>query len=237
MAPRMGRRLGRACVFWVIVVVGMASGCMEQPLRLATRRTAKTLPDLQYQQVIDNLATIASNPGFLPYLAIAGAGTIQVTDNRNSSLGLSLTPKELSSQILSFGSSRTVTGTWSLGTITSPEKIRSMRTVYQHAVRGSVQGDPACDWLKIGCRRDVPKQACYIGSHGHVFVWIMPEGIGGLSELTLAIMDVATREDAVIVPVGVKEVVPPVAGSRAVPRRNFQIHPLGPVYTPGLNRE
>ena len=30
-----------------------------------------------------------------------------------------------------------------------------------------------------------------------VFVWVMPEGIEGLSDLTLAILDIATREDAV----------------------------------------
>ena len=87
--PEDGTTLGSRVVFWPNgVVLGLASGCMNQQLRFATRRTVNTLPDLQYQQVIDNLATIAANPGFLPYLAVAGQGSIQVTDNRNSSLGL-----------------------------------------------------------------------------------------------------------------------------------------------------
>jgi len=128
-----------------------------------------------------------------------------------------------------------VTGTWSLATITSPEKIRSMRSLYEHAVNGSVHGDPVWGWLKIGCGRDVPKQACYVGRHGQVFVWIMPDGIDGLSELTLAIMDVATREDAVVAPHAAQELMRSTTGSTAVPRRNFLIHPLGPIYTPGVN--
>jgi hypothetical protein len=214
-----------------IVVGGLASGCMNQQLRIATNRTLKTLPDLQYQQVVDNLATIALNPGFLPFLAVAGQGSIQVTDNRNSSLGLNVSAKPLGPDVLSLGGSRGVTGTWSVGTITSPEKIRGMQTLYRHAVRGSMQGEPAWSWLKIGCRRDVPNEACYVGHHGQVHVWVMPDGIEGLSELTLQILDVATHEDA------------PVASARSIesssemtkPRRNFQVPAAGPVFTPGTN--
>ena len=91
------------------------------------------------------------------------------------------------------------------------------------------------NWLKVGSRADVPKEACYIGRHRHISVWIMPEGVGGLSELTLAILDIATREDAAIGPLASHVGGPPAAVPRAVPRRNFQIHPLGPVYTPGVN--
>jgi hypothetical protein len=62
----------------------------------------------------------------------------------------------------------------------------------------------------------------------------MPEGVDGLSELTLAIMDIATREDSVVVHAAAKADAPPETVHHAVPRRNFQIHPLGPVYTPGV---
>jgi len=56
---------------------------MNQQLQVTARRTISGLPDLQYQQVIDNLAAIAPNPGFLPYLAVVGQGSIQVTENGN----------------------------------------------------------------------------------------------------------------------------------------------------------
>jgi hypothetical protein len=233
MIPRRDRRLGCSSRFVLGISVILASGCTSQPLRIAARRTAGTLPDLQYQQVIDNLAATAANPDSLPYLAIVGAGTIQVTDNGSSSLGLSWTPGRPSPQIIGIGASRAVTGTWSLGTITSPEKLRSMRTLYQTAVAGSLRGEPALIWLKIGRKNDVPKQACYVASHGRVFVWVMPEGVGGLSELTLEIMDIGTREDAVEVSAPGKAGQPAAPRTHAMPRRNFQVHPLGPVYTPG----
>ncbi len=90
--------------------------------------------------------------------------------------------------------------------------------------------------MKIGCKKDVPKNASYVGRHGQLFVWVMPDGIAGLSDLTLTIMDIATRED----------IVPPLAASSresfrdngmpaAIPRRNFQVPPSGPVYTPGIH--
>jgi len=217
------------------MLLGLASGCMNQQLQFSTQRTANTLPDLQYQQVMDNLAMIVANPGLLPYLAVAGQGSIQVTEGRTSSLGLNMAPKTFTSGVFGLGASQNVTGTWSLGTITSPEKIRSMQTAYQRAVRGSAQGDPAYGWLKIGCKKDVPKHASYVGRHGQVFVWVMPDEIAGLSDLTLTIMDIATREDMVS---------PPAASSResfrdnampaAIPRRNFQVPPSGPVFTPSI---
>ena len=151
--PRMGRHVYRDIPLLSIMLLVVGSGCMNQQLQFSTGRTANTLPDLQYQQVIDNLAMIAANPDLLPYLAVAGQGSIQVTDGRTSSLGLNMAPKTFTSGIFGLGSSRNITGTWSLGTITSPEKIRSMQTAYQRAVRGSVQGNPADVWLKIGCKK------------------------------------------------------------------------------------
>ncbi len=82
--PRMGRRKGRGIPLLSIVLLVLPSGCINQQLQFSTRRTANTLPDLQYQQVMDNLAMIADNPGFLPYLAVAGHGSIGVTNGGTS---------------------------------------------------------------------------------------------------------------------------------------------------------
>ena len=86
-----------------IVVTQQLSGCMSQQLRFTARRTVNALPDLQYQQVVDNLAKIASNPGFLPYLAVAGQGSVQVTDNGNSTLGLNMASKAFGPGSLELG--------------------------------------------------------------------------------------------------------------------------------------
>ena len=86
LTPRAERCTGVGSIILSILVLGLAPGCMSQQLQFTTRRTVNALPDLQYQQVIDNLAKIASNPGFLPYLAVAGQGSVQVTDNGSSTL-------------------------------------------------------------------------------------------------------------------------------------------------------
>jgi hypothetical protein len=178
---------------------------------------------------------IAAHPGLLPYLAVAGQGSIQVTDGHTSSLGLNMAPKTFTSGVFGLGASRNITGTWSLGTITSPEKIRAMQMAYQRAVRGSMHGDPAYGWLKIGCKKDVHKHATYVGRHGQVFVWVMPEGIAGLSDLTLTIMDIATREDTLArQAASSRESFRDDATPEPIPRRNFQVSPSGPVFTPGV---
>jgi hypothetical protein len=192
-----------------------------------------TLPDLQYQQIVDNLAAIASNPGLLPYLAVAGQGTVQVTDNGTSSLGIPFAPRAFNSGLLTVGATRNVTGTWSMGTITSPEKTRSMQAVYQRAILGATEKHEDYTWLNIGCAHEVPRGASFIGCYDGTYVWVMPEGMRGLSDLTLAIVDIATRDDSRVAPIddsGPKRrmgIAPPV------PRRNFQVPPQGPLFTPG----
>ncbi len=195
MLPRMGRRSLICPAFCLVFLLLCSAGCLSRQLKLTTRRTVSTLPDLNYQQVIDNLAAAASNPGVLPYLAVAGQGSVQVTDNGNSTMGLSFPLRAPAFDGLALGASRNVTGTWSLGTITSPEKIRAMQALYQRAVAGALHRDPAYHWLHVGAKHDVPIGASYAARHGDVTVWVMPEEIAGLSELTLAILDVATRQD------------------------------------------
>jgi hypothetical protein len=218
-----------------ISVLGLISGCMSQQLRFSASRTVNALPDLQYQQVVDNLAKIASNPGFLPYLAVAGQGTVQVTDIRNSALGLNLSKNALGAGTLGIGASRNVTGTWSMGTITSPEKIRNMHAVYLRALRGVIQGDPAFDWLKVGSKAEIPKHTSFVGCYQNTCVWVLPDGIDGLSELTLAIMDIATSEDTAGASDSGSGGGRGMAQPPGTPRRNFQVPPFGPVFTPGTH--
>lgn len=231
----LGRRChgGRSGLFLILLCASVASGCMNRQLRWAACRIVNTLPELQYQQVVDNLAATASNPGILPYLAMVGQGSIQVTDIGNSSVGINLTRSVLTSSVLGLGAQRNVTGTWSLGTVTSPEKIRAMQAVYERAVLGAMEGDEGYSWLNIGCRRDIPRDACSVGRRNRTYVWVMPEGMSKLSELTLSIVDIATREDS---GPGHPSTTPQrLFGPEAVPRRNFQVPPSGPVFTPGLH--
>jgi hypothetical protein len=228
-------RLGAWCLVAQIGLVGLSSGCMSRQLQFATARTTSTLLDLHYQQVVDNLAHVAANPGYLPYLAVAGQGSIQVTNSGNASFPANWTLAAAGQWLPSLTASTNVTGTWSLGTVTSPEKIRAMQAYYRDAVQRSKLGDPAFGWLHVGGKHEVNKNASYVSHHGPVHVWIDPEGITGLSELVLEILDIATREDnaPAPLPAPLNHPLSGAAGPPSVPRRNFQVPPSGPVFTPG----
>ena len=56
------------------------SGCTHIALRNNTGRTTNTLADLQFQQVLDNLARFHDNPDTIPSFAVATSGTVSIND-------------------------------------------------------------------------------------------------------------------------------------------------------------
>ena len=43
-------------------------------------------------------------------------------------------------------------------------------------------------WFHIGQKRDVPKDACYVGRYGDRYAWVDAHGVDGLSQFTLAVL-------------------------------------------------
>jgi hypothetical protein len=53
-------------------------------------------------------------------------------------------------------------------------------------------------WYGAGCQGDVPKCACYVSHCGDRYVWVTSDGLGGLSQMALVVLNVATLDsDAV----------------------------------------
>jgi hypothetical protein len=48
-------------------------------------------------------------------------------------------------------------------------------------------------WLHVGCCKDVPKNACYQAHCHNTYVWVTPDGMIGLSTLTLVLQFIARR--------------------------------------------
>ena len=67
----------------IIFIIGLAcvTGCTTGRLRQRTINQGSTLPELQYQQVLDNLARFATNPSALPWHVNLREGTTQITDS------------------------------------------------------------------------------------------------------------------------------------------------------------
>jgi hypothetical protein len=54
----------------------------------------------------------------------------------------------------------------------------------------ALEGEVPVGWYRIGSKKDVPKDACHVGRYGDCYVWVMPEGVGGLTRFTLLILSI-----------------------------------------------
>jgi hypothetical protein len=115
--------------------------------------------------------------------------------------------------------SRSVTDNWSLDPILAPEKIEAMRCACRWVIYGPQRACAECPgllaspeqdhspgrhfgvadrlarlprgWLRVGQRTDVPADACYQAHSGRTSVWVMPDGMDGLSTFTMILQDIA----------------------------------------------
>jgi hypothetical protein len=203
------------------VVCLLFVGCQHIELRNHTLRQASTLTDLQYQQVLDNLAMFVQNPGSLPYFSITGTGLTN-TNNQFSEMGSFNWDKQfLAGKPLAFffdkasatfGGMQIIQEQWTTGSIIDPDALLLMRCVYQRTTTNSADLSCDCDtklsqyfqkkpcyleamrpgWYGVGSKHDVPTCAKYVGHCGHVYVWVTPDNVDYLTRLTLAILDLAT---------------------------------------------
>jgi hypothetical protein len=116
---------------------------------------------------------------------------------------------------------RQVVSNWTLDPITGPEKLLAMRAACKwvlcgpdsldDAERQIVKGwDPEahmppghyfdfekdlkklpCDWLGRGCLAQVPVHAAHVAHYHDRWVWVMPEGMEGLSAFSLIMSNIA----------------------------------------------
>ncbi|WP_422929622.1 hypothetical protein [Singulisphaera sp. PoT] len=255
---------------WVILVASLAfaTGCTSVRLRQRTINQAATLPELQFQQVLDNLAQFAVNPSTLPYHVNLKDGTSQVTDSVSGGALVDIGPPA-STQPQIFGS-RTVVAQWGMEPVIDATELRLLRIAYRRAHGSPEMPDPeflndlAHDikdqlasnsdmrdetnvfyqyhaqssgnsrdfdskivttnddqffaapypdrsplaknvsrkiesiqrdlakiqpgWFHVGRKKDVPKDACYVGQSGACYVWVNADGREALSEFTLTVL-------------------------------------------------
>ena len=247
-----------------------AAGCTVGRLRERTVNQGNTLPELQYQQVLDNLAQFAVNPSALPWQMNLKEGTSQVTDSLSGGAALDTGPPVgWFPQLLG---SRTVVAQWGMAPVVDPTELQLLRIAYRRAyglpdmpspefldelahelkdqfasnadLRNEselfydFQGSSSRDarhlearivtandesfcgqagaagdrsplvrnvcrkiesierdltriqpgWFHVGRRRDVPKDACYVGKSGHTYVWVSADGREELTEFTLVVL-------------------------------------------------
>ena len=116
----------------LIFVSLAASGCTATRLRHRTTHLGATVPDLQYQQVLDNLAQFADNPGALPWHVTIREGTTQVTDSLSGGGAVDLGPP--TNWLPQLFGQRTVVAQWGMAPVIDPIELKLLRVAYRRAV-------------------------------------------------------------------------------------------------------
>jgi hypothetical protein len=210
----------------LICLLSTLSGCTHIALQHDTVSTTNTLADLQYQQVLDNLARFHDDPDTIPSFAVASAGTVSILDTTGAGVSPTysptLTPAQqgggalpILSLLFPLSFQRAVTENWSLTPITDADNLRRLRCAYRLLLMGEATPNyaycrkemkeffageeaavvdyfPPRDWYGVGGKKDVPKNACYVGSHGCTYVWVTIEGRNDLALFTMGALDLAT---------------------------------------------
>ena len=77
----------------IVILAFIASpGCTHNQLRRSTLNTSSTLTEMQYQQVLDNLAMFVQNSGSLPFFALNSKGNVQISDSLAANGSLNFSP-------------------------------------------------------------------------------------------------------------------------------------------------
>lgn len=262
-----------ARIGFLLIVCGL-TGCTAGRLRQRTINQGSTLPELQYQQVLDNLALFARSPAALPWHVNLREGTTQITDSLAGGAALDLGPPV--TWFPELLGSRTAVAQWGMSPVIDATELRLLRIAYRRAhgapdmpapkfldelahelkdqfgtntdlrdeselfyeYQGrahrtpreldanvistndaSVCGAPDASrdrsplatnvcrkietiqddlaeirpgWFHVGSRRDVPKDACYVGRSGDCYVWVCPDGVDDLTEFTLTVLKLSS---------------------------------------------
>jgi hypothetical protein len=199
-------------LFAVMLAIAACCGCTSNQLRRSTLNQARTWTDLQYQQVLDNVALFVNNPGSMPYFAGVGGGVADIKDSASVNSGLFVSWFyswfNVGSDNLGLGASRQRNENWSLAPVYQAPKLADMRFMYSSLVTGACQDESHAEYLKstyhidpavylapcwwgAGKCRDVPHTASYVGHYRGVYVWVMPEHVEELTNFSLAILKIA----------------------------------------------
>lgn len=208
----------------LLIVALFSTGCVAFSLERRTVNQILSITDFRYQEVLHSLAVVAANPAVLPPYTLISDGTAQVTDTATltSQTLWNRTVNSFSTETLMAQWLRNPQPNWTVDPVANHDQLEAIRCACQWVLSGreiacngcgSLLASPAQDsspgphfdvawrlerlppcWLHVGGLKDVPAHACYKAHCGHTWVWVMPGDLEGLSQFTLVLQDIATRD-------------------------------------------
>jgi len=121
----------RIAVLAALLAVAGSAGCTSIRLGQRTIHQASTLPELEYQQVLNNLALFATNSAALPWHVNLRDGTTQITDSVSAGAAVDIGPP--SNTLPQLFGSRTVVVQWGMVPVINSIELRLLRIAYRRA--------------------------------------------------------------------------------------------------------
>ena len=130
---------------FLFVCVVCNAGCMRTQLRNRLTAQASTIPNLYYQEVLNNLAMIQADPSRMPYFSDPQTARVQIQRSANASYGMSwnlitnappgvlqlFNHYLLDNQNAGLSGGQINTGEWMALTANDPDKLFTMRAAYR----------------------------------------------------------------------------------------------------------
>ena len=113
-------------------VLLLATGCSHLKLQRNTIGQGSTLTDIQYQQVLDNLAMFACNSDSLAWHIKINGGVVQVADQGSGFLGTNLGGPGIFAP--NFGIQRNVLNQWNVDPVIESDDLELLQLAYCKAI-------------------------------------------------------------------------------------------------------
>lgn len=129
-------------ILGLVSVLFAGTGCTHIALERRTVKQASTLADVQYQQVLDNLAAFACNPEALPWHVKLKGGLVQVADQGTAEFGAEfglLDGGNGSKFLPGLSGQRGVVNQWDVDPAVDEDELELLGLAYRKAVN---PGDP-----------------------------------------------------------------------------------------------
>jgi|ERR1700722_2140483 len=158
---------------------GLVGCATSSQLAHSSLAAGKTITDLQYEIVLNNLAMFTRTSNALPSQTQIVAGLIQVTDTAGvgtPNLSYAWSPW---SWAAGFSASRKWQESWTVNPIVDLIYLDKLRNKY---LEGNTAG-----WLHHGTKK--PESACIAGNYGSMWVWVYDKDRAQLTDFTFDILD------------------------------------------------
>lgn len=207
-----------------LLLAALSGGCTAISLKRHTLNQAESITDLRYQQTVNNLALVAHNPGALPSISIFASGISTQSDSCGIDPATTWdhNVSGFAKQALGFPLNCNPDQSWQLDPVVTQPQLAAFRAAFSWVVFGApAEGSPEMEilrapkwddkpgvhfgiadklatlptgWLHVGKKSDVPHCARYKAHCGCTYVWVTPDGMKGLSEFTLIVLDISTLD-------------------------------------------